>query len=198
MMDKYLSEAAQALGEWFGDLLKVCDESFFTSESPEHRAAAVLGTLMRSAKLLVEAAEERDAKLYQPLCLALAAACRKLGIAPSEENWQAALLNVRKLSTTLPRSQANHLGIELGSVASLFKAQMDEAFINAGVTSHNTLLDEENRRLSLGLAINWGMRFLMAYALDYQGETSAESPSRGLAWLSSLVRRAVGTASSSL
>jgi hypothetical protein len=73
------------------------------------------------------------------------------------------------------------------TAASIFKRLLEEALIGAGVTDRPTLLDEANRRASLGTALQWGMKLLLAYAL----EVEPRAPRRGirdLRWIGALLR----------
>jgi hypothetical protein len=48
-------------------------------------------------------------------------------------------------------------------------------------------LNKEDREVALGLAVNWGMRLLLAYALE--GTRSMDgSNRRDLAWIANLVK----------
>jgi hypothetical protein len=121
------------------------------------------------------------------LTLALVAACRRLGIIPTPRHWVAAVRNVRDVRSRAASANAQQLALPIGTAASLFKELFGEALIEAGVTDRPTILVEQNRRASLGLAVNWGLRFLVAYALQIR---PARSPSRGphdLRWVHSLI-----------
>ena len=70
-----------------------------------------------------------------------------------------------------------------------FKILLDDAIDAAGLGAQVTVLDAKNQRLALGLAVNWGLRTLLAYA----AETELRRP-RGprtrhdLTWIGAMVR----------
>jgi hypothetical protein len=72
-----------------------------------------------------------------------------------------------------------------------FKALADDAIDAAGLGAGAIVLDEKNRKVTLGLAVNWGMRTLLAYAAE-TGLRHARGPRRrrDLAWIGALVRKA--------
>ena len=53
--------------------------------------------------------------------------------------------------------------------AAIFREHFLEALRQAGVARVPTILDAANRRTALGLAINWGLRFLIATAAGLSG-----------------------------
>jgi len=57
------------------------------------------------------------------------------------------------------------------------------------VPDRRTILVEENRRGSLGLAVNWGFRFLHAYALEIKPSRTRDRTMRDLQWVHSLIGR---------
>jgi len=122
------------------------------------------------------------------VCKALAAACRQLQVETSIRHWKAALQNVLATSDQLSRGD-EAVGLALGSPAAVFKSLFDEALINAGVTDRPTILVEENRRASLGLAINWGMRFLLAYAIELSAGRVGRREAKDVWWIRGLVER---------
>jgi hypothetical protein len=66
--------------------------------------------------------------------------------------------------------------------ALLFKQELDEALVQAGLANPPIYPDSENRNIALGLAINWGIRFLLAYAQECAPHL-AVSRRRDLAWV---------------
>ncbi len=48
----------------------------------------------------------------------------------------------------------------------LFKAEFVEAIRQAGLVEDTSFLSKEDRQVAIGLAVNWGMRLLLAYALE--------------------------------
>jgi hypothetical protein len=183
-----LAAGAVQLADWFTDIVRLWSSLYFDgSTSVAHREAAVLVVLSGNAKIILEAPLDSQGHLYKPLTLALAAACRRHGVTPTARHWLAAVRNVRELCRRSASANAQQFALPIGTPASLFKELFAEALIGAGVTDRPTILAEQNRRASLGLAVNWGLRFLVAYALQIR---PARSPSRGphdLRWVHSLI-----------
>ena len=50
-----------------------------------------------------------------------------------------------------------------------------------------SLLSKEDRKVAVGLAVNWAMRLLLAYAADYP-EPDETSGRQDFAWLAAQVR----------
>ncbi|MBI5515221.1 MAG: hypothetical protein HY909_15700 [Deltaproteobacteria bacterium] len=182
--------AAVELRDWFNGVLSLCDRTVFAVATREpHRQAAVLSVLTRNAKAIVHGELDRGGALYTPLCFVLAAACRRLDLAPGEREWLSAIKNVHRLEGQL-REVGEASAWPVGTPASIFKQHLDEALVNAGVTDRPTILDHHNRQLALGLAANWGLRFLVAYAMETPSRPGAPTEAQDLAW----VRRAVAQA----
>ncbi len=185
-----VDSVARALSEWFVGMVVLHDESYFgIASTKDHRGAIVLSVLTRSAKELIETPVDRKGRSYAPLCRMLAAACRRLGVEPGPRHWGQAIHGVAKQA--LPRGipEAERFGLGQESLVMLFKGLMDECLVNAGVTHRPTILDRVNRRTSLGLAINWGLRFLLSYSLHATGARSrAGEDRRDLAWIRSKVQ----------
>jgi hypothetical protein len=186
--DHRLSSIAVELADWFGEIVRLWSSVYFDiSTSPAHRDAAILEVLSSNAKTIVEAPLDSEGALYKPLTLALTAACRRHGVVPSARHWLAALKDVLELRRRLASTDGEGFALPLGTAASLFKDLLDEALINAGVTDRRTILVEENRRASLGLALNWGLRFLVGYALETKPAAARARKARDLRWVHSLV-----------
>lgn len=187
--DASMNEIAVELGGWFKSILRLCDAAIFSiTESEDHREATILHVLTRNARTLINTPLDRGGALYSPLCFMLAAASRKLRLEPTPQNWKAAIQNVMNVGLPSSDREAGELGLSIGTRASIFKSLMDEALIHAGVTDRATILDEQNRRTALGLAINWGMRFLLTYALEARPRpTGRRAESHDLAWVRGLV-----------
>lgn len=184
-------DAARKLHDWFNTVLRLLDDGLFgvVPDGP-HREAVVLGVLSRNARELLNAELDRMGGLYTPLTLVLAAACRRSDCSLTAGNWQAAIENVTSQTRRLSESReySDVVGIDLGSPASVFKQLFDEALIDSGLAGLQSFLDEENRQLALGLAINWGIRFLLAYANESAAGLPRPEPSRrDLAWIANLV-----------
>ena len=159
------SDSAQALYAWFQSVLQECDAIFALTTSPAHREVVIQSVLTSNAKIVVDSVLDRDGALYPALCKLLAAAVRKLSLELSGAHWKAALQNVASVYSQR-KSRRTEVGLDFGSPAAIFKGLLAEALINAGVTDRPTILIDENRTAALGLAINWGIRFLLAYAAE--------------------------------
>lgn len=185
--NKRLVAAATELASWFSDIVQLWSSVYFDwSTSPAHRDAAILEVLSRNAKTIVEAPLDSHGGLYKPLTLALTAACRRHGIVPTARHWLSALQHVLEVRRRLASAGAERFDLPFGTAASLFKDLFCEALVHAGVTDQRTILVEENRRASLGLALNWGLRFLLAYALEIK-PPQRRRQARDLRWVHSLI-----------
>ena len=158
----------------------------------------MLDVLKRNARILSHSELDSEGKLYSPLCFFLAAACRKLGTALGVGHWRSALDNVVHLQHSIVNSRAEsvRVGLEIGSPAVFFKQEFDEAINQAAFVGGVPYLDKEGRQVALGLAINWGMRLLLAYAWECFGSKNP-SDRKDLAWVASLVSPLLTRASSS-
>lgn len=187
---KDLSVVAENLHDWFGDFMRLCDASLFSmSSDPAHQEAAVLHTLIRNAKEVTDTPLGPRGDLYPPVAFSLAAACRRLGISPGKGNWKSAVENVLDFRRKLGDLEDSDIAFPIGTTASNFKNLFEEALINAGVTDRPTILDDDNQRSALGLAVNWGMRFLIAYALETKSKKKPRTDRpRDLAWIRDLVK----------
>jgi hypothetical protein len=186
---------AEQLHEWFRSIVHLTDESLFSivPEGP-HREAVVLDVLRRNARILSESHLDSKDSLYSPLCFFLAAACRMLAISLGVGHWRAAVDNVVHLEAQLvsARAQSATVGLEIGGPAVLFKQELDEAINQAGFARGVSYLDKENRQIALGLAINWGMRLLLAYGLE-RSQSTNHVDRKDLAWVGKLVEPLVST-----
>lgn len=183
-----LTSAAGELADWFNDIVKLWSSIYFDwSTSAAHRDAAILEILSRNAKVIIEAPLDPRGDLYQPLTLALAAACRRHGVVPRPKHWLAALKNVLEVRSRVASAGAERFALPFGTAAGFFKDLFCEALIHAGVTDRPTILVEQNRRASLGLAMNWGLRFLLAYALEIRPARRRDRRTRDLRWVHALV-----------
>jgi hypothetical protein len=180
---------AGQLHDWFGSILRLTEESLF-SVAPEgpHRDAVVLDTLRRNARILSQSELDNEGELYGPLCFFLAAGCRRLGTSLAAGHWRAAMNNVIDLKNRLvsTRDESYAVGLDIGSPAVVFKREFDEAIHQSGLAGGASYLCKEDREVALGLAINWGMRLLIAYALECS--RSLGSDRKDLAWVGSVVK----------
>jgi len=184
-----LPAAATELADWFTDIVRLWSSVYFDwSTSPAHRDAAILEILSSNARIIIEAPLDSHGSLYKPLTLALTASCLRHGVVPTAKHWLAALQNVLEVRSRVSSADAQRFALPSGTAASLFKDLFCEALVHAGVTDRPTILVEENRRASLGLALNWGLRFLLAYALEIRPARSHGRGTRDLRWVHSLIR----------
>ena len=177
--------AAADLDAWCASVADLSAKAFGWHRDG-HGDAAALHVLRRHAARLRSSRLVGDGASYTTLCLFLAAACRTLDLRLETRHWTAALRNVREQrGLTLD----NDLGVSLGSPAERFKTLLDDAIDAAGLGGQVTVLDEKNRKLALGLAVNWGVRTLLAYAAE-TGLRRARGPRtrHDLAWIGTLVR----------
>ena len=188
-----LNAVANELSEWFQSVQRLTDAGLFSivPEGP-HRDAVVLDALRRNARIVYGAELNADGKLYSPLCFFLAAACRHLRASLGVGHWRAALHNVRDLRQRLAhsRSESVRIGLDLGTPATLFKAEFDEAIRQAGFVDDASFLGKEDRQIAIGLAINWGIRLLLAYALETP-RPDEPSEKKDLTWLGERLDSAV-------
>jgi hypothetical protein len=182
--DTSVDSTAAELDAWFASLAELSAKAFgWHRES--HGAAASLHVLRRQAERLRSSRLAEDGASYTALCLFLAAACRTLGLRLETRHWLAALRNVceqRRLELK------NELGIAFGSPSERFKTLFDDAIDAAGLGVQATVLAPKNQKVALGLAVNWGMRTLLAYAAE-TGPRQARGPRsrHDLTWLATLV-----------
>ncbi len=192
-MDRGSQDLSTKLNQWFESVLNLTENSLF-SIAPEgpHRDAVVLDAVMRNARIIHQAELDHDGKLYSPLCFFLAAACRQLRTRLGSRHWRAALDNVSDLHKQLVKSRADSVdvGLDIGTPAPLFKAEFDEAVRQAGLIVGTSFLSKQDRQVALGLAINWGIRLLLAYALELSRPMHS-SGRKDLAWLAEQVRPAI-------
>jgi hypothetical protein len=183
-----VQSTAREMHGWFQSVLDLADAALFgIVPAGPHRSAVVLAVLSRNARILSESEMDQEGKLYKPLSLFLAAACRKLKVSLVVGHWQAAVENVlrlRKQTTGLQMSTA--VALDLGGPAAIFFQQLREAITSAGLSGTPSFLDKEDREIALGLAINWALRFLLAYALECTPPGRA-SGQQDLAWIRSLL-----------
>ena len=183
-----LMAAATELADWFTDIVRLWSSVYFDwSTSLAHRDAAILEILSSNAKIILEAPLDSHGNLYKPLTLALTASCLRHGVVPRGKHWLAALQDVLEVRNRVSSVDAQRFALPSGTAASLFKDLLCEALVHAGMTDRRTILVEENRRASLGLALNWGLRFLLAYALEIRPARSHGRGTRDLRWVNSLI-----------
>jgi hypothetical protein len=182
--DTGLETTAADVNAWFASLTELSAKAFGWRRD-SHGAAALRHVLRRQAERLRSSRLAEDGASYTTLCLFLAAACRTLGLRLEIRHWLAALRNVREQRSL---GLENELGISLGSPAERFKTLLDDAIDAAGLGGQTAILDAKNQKVALGLAVNWGMRTLLAYAAE-SGRRRARGPRsrHDLAWLSALV-----------
>ena len=183
--DARVEGAAAELDVWFTSVADLSARAF-RWQRDRHGDAAVLHVLRRQAARLRSSRLAEDGASYTSLCLFLAAACRALNFRLEARHWVAA---VRSVGEQRGLPSANTLGVSLGSPAERFKMLLDDAIDAAGLGAQATVLDEKNRQLALGLAVNWGVRALLAYATEVRRRPMRGARTRhDLVWIRSLVR----------
>ena len=177
--------AAAELNAWFASVADLSAKAFGWHRD-SHGDAAALHVLRRQAARLRSSRLAEDGASYTSLCLFLAAACRALNLRLETRHWVAALRNV---SEQRGLELDNNLGVSMGSPAERFKLLLDDAIDAAGLGAQLTAVDEKNQKLALGLAVNWGVRTLLAYAAETRLRRGRGSRARhDLAWIRSLVQ----------
>jgi hypothetical protein len=175
---------ATELQQWFQSVLDLADQGLFgiVPEGP-HRGAVILDVLTRNARLIADAELDDEGRLYTPVTLVLAAGSRKLNVPLRVGHWRAAVENVLELRGRMSALAASAaVALDLGSPAVIFFADLKEALRQSGVSGVPSYLDDETRRIALGLALNWGVRFLLAYALECRPPAEV-SVRKDLAWI---------------
>jgi len=157
------NRAATQLTEWFAGLREQLDRTVFAVGSDEaHRKAAALTSVSRHVASFEAASGEPGPEIREAAWV-LAGATRALGLAaPNRAQWLAAAQNVASLD-----AQVHSLDVSpwiAQDAAAIFRDHFVEALRQAGVARVPTILDATNRRTALGLAVNWGMRYLIAVA----------------------------------
>jgi hypothetical protein len=186
-----ISKTAKLLHEWFQRVIHSTDQMLFgIAPKGPHREAVVLDVLSKNARKLRTASLDTNGELYTSLLLLLAAIYRRLALTLNESHWEAALTNVLTLGESIIeyRAEANSLGLEFGTSAALFKGVFDDALGNSGLAGVDSGLGEEDQRMALGLALNWGMRFLLAYAVECGESLPEQVPGKkDLSWIRDVV-----------
>lgn len=155
--------SATRLTKWFGGLRDRLDRTVFAVGSGEaHRKAAALTSVSRHVASFEAASGRPDTEIREAASV-LAGATRALGFtAPDRAQWLAAVRNVASLDAQLHAlAPSPWVGQD---AAAIFREHFVEALRQAGVARVPTILDATNRRVALGLAVNWGMRYLVAAA----------------------------------
>jgi hypothetical protein len=179
---------AAELTEWFDSVFDLTQKSLFgiAPEGP-HRDAVLVDSMIRNARIIYRAELDKEDKLYSPLCFFLVASCRYLGARLGTGHWRAALENLCQ-SQQVPGLEA--FGLPLGTPAYRFKAELDAAIEQAGFIDRTSLLNKEDRKVAVGLGINWAIRLLLACAADYLNPV--ESPGhKDFSWLAKRVQAAI-------
>ena len=180
-------ERAAELKAWFASMADLSAKAFGWQRDA-HGDAAVLHVQRRQATTLRSSTLAEGGASYTALCLFLAAASRALSLDIETRHWAAGLRNVVEQRGLV---LSGDLGVSLGSPAERFKMLLDDAIDAAGLGVKETVLDEKNRKLALGLAVNWGVRTLLAYAAESRVRGARGARSRhDLGWINALVRRA--------
>jgi hypothetical protein len=176
------------LAEWFDSVSDLTQKSLFgIAPQGPHRDAVVVDSMIRNARIIYRSELGREDNLYSPLCFFLVACCRHLAAHLGTGHWRAALENLCQ-SKQLPGLEA--FGLPLGTPAYRFKAELDAAIEQAGFIDRTSLLNREDRKVAVGLGINWAIRLLLACAADYPNPV--ESPGhKDFSWLATRVQAAM-------
>ena len=187
-MEPQFDRLAAELAGWFGSVFDLTQESLFgiAPEGP-HRDAVVVDSMIRNARIIYRAELDGEGKLYSSLCFFLTAACRHLEARLSTGHWRAALQSLC-LSQKLPGLEA--FGLPLGTPAYRFKAELDASVEQAGLIDRISLLNKEDRKVAIGLGINWAMRLLLACAAEYPNPVVSPGH-KDFAWLATRVHAAM-------
>ena len=179
-----VESAGAAMSAWFVSVADLSAKAFGWNRD-RHGDAAALHVLRRQAARLRSARLAEDGTSYTTLYLFLASGCRALNLRLETRHWVAALRNV---SEQRGLALDNKLGVVVGTPAERFKLLLDDAIDVAGLGVQMTTLDERNQKVALGLALNWGVRTLLAYAAEASRRRARGSRDRhDLAWIRSLV-----------
>jgi hypothetical protein len=175
--------AAKALDRWFDAMSRHWDQTVFAigmSEPVRHAAARAL--LARHATTIVSSAPDARGTLVRPTVIALIAACRVIGVRLDAPRWAAAIANAVELDARLEETFALHPNAVpwIEGAVEVFKVQLDDGLVHGGVTDRPTILAQRNRTLAIGLAVNFGMRFLVAYLRRLDPATSLDPLAREL------------------
>jgi hypothetical protein len=155
-------------------------------ESP-HRDAIAIDSMIRNGRIIHNADLDSEGGLYSPLCFFLVAACRYLKVRLGAGHWRAALENLCS-AEEIPELEL--FGLPSDTRASRFKAELNAAIEQAGFLDRTSLLNKDDRNVAVGLAVNWAIRLLLAYAADFPNPI--ESPGRqDLVWLAVRVQAAL-------
>lgn len=159
---------ALELSRWFEEGL-TCYEgvtSGLAGGDPSRARLVAHGAIERAAqKLVARSAEQDRSALFSSTCILLGAASQLLGLRVTPENWKAALENVLELEPKLSEAQAAGFGIP-ACTSALFLEELGTQLDHAGFVRAPSDLNEANRRRALALAINFGLRFLVAIGLE--------------------------------
>ena len=181
-------DLAVELSQWFESVSGLTEKNLF-SIAPEgpHRDAIAMDSMIRNARVVYRAELDSEGKLYSPLCFFLVAACHHLRVHLGAGHWRAAL---QSLCSAKEVPGLESFGLSLGTPASRFQAELNAAVEQSGFLGGASLLSKEDRKVAVGLAVNWAMRLLLAYAADYPkpDETSGR---QDFAWLAAQVRAAL-------
>ncbi len=187
-VEPQIDSLAAELAEWLDSVSDLSQRSLFgiTPQGP-HRDAVVVDTMIRNGCAIFRSELLIGSTLYSALCFFLVATCHHLGVRLTAGHWKAALESLHQ-SQRLPGLET--FGLPLGTPAAQFKAQLDSTLEQAGLIDRTSLLNKEDRKVAIGLAINWAMRLLLASAADYPNPV--ESPAhKDFAWLANRVQAAV-------
>ena len=163
-MKTAMLEAARNLGEWSDELLASIEavRVAIARDDRLRRVALEDDLVVQSRKLARDPGKGESTFLIA--CRILGTACLTLGFRPLPAHWQAALEVVEALRESL--AAAVPASIDFGTPGTLFRQHFLLALENAGYAEIPSFLDDHDRKIALGQAVNWGLRFVIAHALE--------------------------------
>lgn len=174
-MSSDLKQAAAAVEDWFSHYLALYEGVLARVASDDrHRRAATQEALKTNASLLFEDPENlgEDEQGFCVVCKVVCACCLVLGVTPTASHWQAAIQNTQGLAEELADAEARSFA---GSPSRVLSDPFIGALRDAGFADKPSSLNQKNKELALGLAINWGLRLLLASALEGENGASENS-----------------------
>ena len=149
------------LDAWFRRGFKAFIEAFSAISNHPGVFGAVL---TRNASAFAVSGLDGRGDIFVPTLLTLSAACEVLHVLPDPQSWSDAFEEVVQ-SESHAIAPTRFVYVKSGAAVA-FKTSFTQALLNAGVAGVPSTLDEEGKTLALRIAINSGMRFLIAYARE--------------------------------
>lgn len=191
-MDVNRTTALAGLADWFNGLSGAVEKIFF-----EMHPDAALQDLTTQAHLraysgiLAQGDLGHGPEMYTPLILVLSAAQRIIGERIDMQHWKPAVENLQSFRHQIRKAHDSgaFVALHIDSPSDNFYHLFVTALESSGhVPGKPTNLDDEDRGQALGMAVTWGIRYLLSAALDYyrsQGPTVSENIriTDGLIWV---------------